>query len=59
MVITYDFKKVCSGSPSQQKVIERNSKTSVSVTDLSKEIEKLKKQKFRKKVLKKAEQLTW
>ncbi len=59
MVITYDFKKVCSGSPSQQKIIERNSTTSDSVTDLSKEIEKLKKQEFRKKILKKAERFTW
>jgi hypothetical protein len=59
MVITYDFKKVCSGSLSQHKLLERDSKASVSVTDLSKEIEKLKKQKFRKKILKEAERLTW
>lgn len=59
MVITYDFKKVCSGSPSNQKNSGKSVNSSLGVFDLSKEREKLDEQKFRDRVRKEAERLTW
>lgn len=59
MVVTYDFKKVCSESPSNQKSSGKSVNSSLGVFDLSKEREKLDEQKFRDRVRKEAERLTW